>query len=90
MSAVTLTTSPGESGRRPAPGIVDLSFFHIGKVTIGALQLLAPLTTLVVVGPPCQFGTLFSLSSEEFRRSHFETPPNSRLSHCSIFDFAMQ
>jgi len=56
-------------------GIVGLPLFHFGKVTIGALQLFAPLAAVFVVGPPCQVGALFSLPSEEFRRSHIESLP---------------
>jgi hypothetical protein len=70
--------------------VVGLPLFHFRKVRIGALQLLAPLTTVFVVRAPCQIGTLFGLFSEEFRRSHIELSPNSRLLHCNIFYIAMQ
>jgi hypothetical protein len=58
----------------PTVRIVGLPFFHFGKVTVGALQLFTPLAAVFVVGPPCHACALFSLLSEEFRRSHIQPP----------------
>jgi len=43
-----------------------LPFFNFGKVSVGALQLFAPLPAVLVVGALRQFGALFGLSSQEF------------------------
>jgi hypothetical protein len=48
-----------------------LPFFNFGKVSVGALQLFAPLPAVIVVGALRQLGALFGLSSQEFHGSHF-------------------
>jgi len=51
-------------------GIGALPFFDLGKVSVGALQLFAPLPAVLIVRALCQLGALFGLTSQKLHRSH--------------------